>query len=412
MTLEGDYKNTLKALFATAIRFNLPVAVWRLPQSAEVKLCVSLRSVQTLAAVPQIEGGLPGFAFYPFQITATNPAIFINADITFSSLSTKLKFNFKLHDKPEYVALIKRLQDYFEKIKDNALAVNWHVCRHPLANPTPEAAFVELVQKSITAIETDYFEKVVLSRTRSENIPADFDIMEAFDTLRHKHKSAFVSLVSVPEVGTWMGASPEVLVTVDKNKIFRTVALAGTQLLTPEVNPAKAMWRQKEIEEQALVERYIISCLKKIRLREFTEIGPRTVVAGNLMHLRTDFAVDMNTVPFPTLGTDMLELLHPTSAVCGMPKEPATAFICQHEGYDRAYYSGFLGPVQIDNESHIFVNLRCMQLFEQTALLYAGAGITAESEPEKEWLETQIKTDTMYRIIHPKGNPDELTTYI
>ncbi|MGV3639265.1 MAG: chorismate-binding protein, partial [Adhaeribacter sp.] len=70
--------------------------------------------------------------------------------------------------------------------------------------------------------------------------------------------------------------------------------------------------------------------------------------------------------------------------------------------YDRAYYSGFLGPVQVDGESHIYVNLRCMQLFEQAALLYAGAGITAESEPEKEWLETDMKMDTMYRIIRKK----------
>jgi isochorismate synthase len=107
----------------------------------------------------------------------------------------------------------------------------------------------------------------------------------------------------------------------------------------------------------------------------------------------------MNQVPFPQLGTDMLALLHPTSAVCGLPKEPATVFIRQQEGYDRSYYSGFLGPVQVDGESHIFVNLRCMQLFEDTALLYAGAGITADSEPDKEWQETKLKMDTMREII-------------
>jgi isochorismate synthase len=148
-----------------------------------------------------------------------------------------------------------------------------------------------------------------------------------------------------------------------------------------------------------MVERYILNCFKKIRLREYTEAGPRTVVAGKLMHLRTDFSVNMQEVPYPHLGTDMLTLLHPTSAVCGMPKEPAKAFILANEGYDRAFYSGFLGPVQVDGESHIFVNLRCLQLFEDTALLYAGAGITAESEPEKEWLETKMKMDTMRGII-------------
>ena len=360
---------------------------------------MSLRGVQTLATVPQLEGGLTGFAFYPFQVSDTNPATFIKADITFSSLSAKLKFNFKLSENPEYIALVKRLQDYFQKIKDSQPAVTWHVNRHSIPDQTKKPDFKFVVQKGIDAIKAGTFEKVVLSRNKAYSLETDFEILQGFCQLLENYKNAFVSLVSIPEVGTWMGASPEILVEINNKKFFKTVALAGTQVLTPASNPANAMWRQKEIEEQSMVERYILNCFKRIRLREYSEVGPRTVVAGNLMHLRTDFTVDMNQVPFPQLGTDMLALLHPTSAVCGMPKEPATSFIRQQEGYDRSYYSGFMGPVQVDGESHIFVNLRCMQLFEDIALLYAGAGITAESEPEKEWLETKLKMDTMREII-------------
>lgn len=404
MTLAGDYKITLKALFSTAVRFNLPVAVWRLPDSSEIKLCLSLRDVQTLATVPQLEGGLTGFAFYPFAVSASNPATLIRADITYSSLSSKLKFNFKLQENPQYVALVQRLQEYFNKIKEKLSSSNWHVNRQPLPAQTHKSSFEELVRESIQAIKEDQFEKVVLSRAKAYPLDLDFDIMHAFCQLQRTYKNAFVSLVSIPEVGTWMGASPEILVQIDQHKIFRTVALAGTQKLTPDINPTKAMWRQKEIEEQSMVERYILNCFKSIRLREYHEIGPRTVVAGNLMHLRTDFTVNMPEVPFPQLGTDMLKLLHPTSAVCGMPKAPATEYILRNEGYDRGYYSGFLGPVQVDGESHIFVNLRCMQLFEDTALLYAGAGITAESEPENEWLETKMKMETVREVIRkPKS---------
>jgi isochorismate synthase len=402
VTIEGDYKNTLKALFSTAVRFNLPVAVWRLPDSPEIKLCLSLRGVQTLATVPQLEGGLTGFAFYPFQVSATNPATFIKADITFSSLSSKLKFNFQLSENPEYVALVKRLQDYFTKIKESGSITTWHVNRHTLPEQTNKPDFMAVVQNGIDAIKAGKFEKVVLSRNKAYPLEPDFEILQGFCQLQARYKNAFISLVSIPEVGTWMGASPEILVEINDKKLFKTVALAGTQLLTAASNPANAMWRQKEIEEQSMVERYILNCFKKIRLRDYREAGPRTVVAGNLMHLRTDFTVDMNQVPYPQLGTEMLALLHPTSAVCGMPKEPATDFIRQQEGYDRSYYSGFLGPVQVDGESHIFVNLRCMQLYEDTALLYAGAGITAESEPEKEWQETKLKMDTMREIIVKK----------
>jgi isochorismate synthase len=196
-----------------------------------------------------------------------------------------------------------------------------------------------------------------------------------------------------------MGASPEILISVDKHEVFRTVALAGTQSNLPEVPLSQVAWTQKEIEEQALVSRYIINCFKQIRLREFEEEGPKTVVAGNLLHLRTDFRVDMKATGFPQLGTVMLRLLHPTSAVCGMPKEAALQFILEHEGYDRAFYSGFLGPVNMGGETHLYVNLRCTQWLETEAVLYAGAGITANSVPEKEWRETELKCQTMYRVL-------------
>jgi isochorismate synthase len=162
---------------------------------------------------------------------------------------------------------------------------------------------------------------------------------------------------------------------------------------------SQAVWTQKEIEEQALVSRYIVNCFKKIRLREYEEVGPRTAIAGNLMHLRTDFTVDMQATNFPQLGTVMLELLHPTSAVCGMPKEPALAFIRAGEGFDRQFYSGYLGPVNIAGESHMFVNLRCVQLVAGKAILYAGAGITADSVPEKEWTETELKCQTLLQAL-------------
>jgi isochorismate synthase len=117
------------------------------------------------------------------------------------------------------------------------------------------------------------------------------------------------------------------------------------------------------------------------------------------MHLRSDFTVDMNETNFPQLGSVMLQLLHPTSAVCGMPLEKARTFLAEQEGYDRTFYSGYLGPVNINREIHIFVNLRCMQLRDENAILYAGAGVTADSSAEKEWEETEMKMNTLLRVL-------------
>ena len=159
-------------------------------------------------------------------------------------------------------------------------------------------------------------------------------------------------------------------------------------------------WTQKEIIEQAMVSRYIIECFKKIRLREFEEVGPKTVKAGDLVHLKTSFKVDMKETNSPLLGSTMLELLHPTSAVCGSPRGLANDFIRTHEGYERELFAGFLGPVGLDGNSRLFVNLRCMQLFKEKARLYAGAGITENSRPEKELQETNNKMQTLLKVIY------------
>ena len=150
-----------------------------------------------------------------------------------------------------------------------------------------------------------------------------------------------------------------------------------------------------------MVARYIVNCFKQLRLREYDERGPRVAAAGNLLHLRTDFAVQLNQVPFPNLGTDMLRLLHPTPAVAGMPKQPALEFLRRHEGYDRAYYAGFLGPVNLPEtgSSRLFVNLRCLQLRPNEAILYAGTGLTADSDPTREWQETELKLQTIGAVL-------------
>ncbi len=213
------------------------------------------------------------------------------------------------------------------------------------------------------------------------------------------YPTAFVSLVAIPGIGTWLGATPEVLVQIDRHHVFRTVALAGTQPITEGLTPADAIWRQKEIEEQSLVQRYIISCFKHLRLRDYVEMGPRTIAAGNLLHLKTEYSAAMEEVGFPNLGTQMLELLHPTSAVGGMPKAAALKMINELEQHNRRYYSGFLGPVQIGQETNLFVNLRCAEVGKDTVTAYAGAGMTADSNPAKEWQETELKMQTVLRLF-------------
>ena len=102
---------------------------------------------------------------------------------------------------------------------------------------------------------------------------------------------------------------------------------------------------------------------------------------------------------FPQLPGLMLGLLHPTSAVCGTPKQEAIDFILATEKHERSMYSGYLGPVNLDNATHLFVNLRTVEIKGNRAIFYAGCGITEDSDPEKEWQETQMKCQTLQRIL-------------
>jgi isochorismate synthase len=250
------------------------------------------------------------------------------------------------------------------------------------------------------AIDRGQFHKVVPARSYRHQLLADFNPITFFDQLCEAYPSAMTSLVSLPQTGTWIGATPESLLNIDRQGYFSTSALAGTQIHKNNMSLKDAAWTQKEIEEQAMVSRYIINCFKKIRLREFEEIGPRTIRAGNLIHLETRYKVNLEEVHYPLLGSVMLELLHPTSAVCGLPKQPAMDFLEQHESIERAYFTGYLGPVNIDEEINIFVNLRCMQLVENNGgVFYSGAGVTANSNPEKEWIETTLKMKTLLEVI-------------
>ncbi len=393
-----DAPARLRHLAAGALRTGRPLTIWREPGAATPRLLVarSLEAAYT-GLPPALDDRAPaGFAFFPFRDSDHNPALFLPADVQFEEAQ------------PDAVRLSPAARDMAPNIAawlalPTPTELTWHYSPQPAPHSATEVEYTALVELGVAAIEARTVGKVVSSRAARRPLPPGFDPLTAFQELCRQYERAFVSLVSVPGVGTWLGASPEVLAEVTADGLFHTMALAGTQPLLHGLRPQDAIWRQKEIEEQALVSRYIVNCFKQLRLREYQETGPRTTVAGELLHLRTDFEVDLKNVPAPaSLGTDMLRLLHPTSAVGGMPRTAALEFLARHEGYDRAYYSGFLGPVNVaaPGVSRLFVNLRCLQLRTNEAILYAGTGLTVDSDPAREWQETEYKMRTAAAVLY------------
>ena len=245
-------------------------------------------------------------------------------------------------------------------------------------------------------LENDAFRKIVLARCADEKMPEGVEPMELFYRACALYPRLFIALVDTPKSGCWLTATPEILLE-GQGSDWRTIALAGTMKLEGDQLNGEGeslTWSTKNIQEQRIVATYITECLEQFT-SDFREEGPRTVRAANLVHLRSDFTFRLSD--HAHIG-NLLQALHPTPAVCGLPKREAFQFIVRNEHTPRRYYSGFMGPLGTD-ETHLYVSLRCMNIDHDTCHLYAGGGLLKDSILEQEWQETEAKLETIRKLL-------------
>lgn len=245
------------------------------------------------------------------------------------------------------------------------------------------------------------FRKIVLARCADESTACPLAPEELFFRACQRYPRLFISLVYTSLSGYWLTATPEILLENDGPQ-WRTIALAGTMKLEADQLQGEGetvTWSTKNIQEQRYVATYLTECLERFT-GDFREEGPRTVRAANLVHLRSDFTF---TLPDSLHVGDLLQALHPTPAVCGLPKQDAFRFITHNEHTPRRYYSGFMGPLSICSplpSTHLYVSLRCMNIEGCQYHLYAGGGLLKDSILEQEWLETEAKLETMRSLLY------------
>ena len=255
---------------------------------------------------------------------------------------------------------------------------------------------IKIVKSAIDTIANTELEKIVISRNEIVDLE-NFDLLRVYKSLLKKYQNAFVYVWFHPKVGLWLGATPETLLHVEGDK-FKTMSLAGTQVYQENKNPK---WKSKELEEQQLVTYFIENQLKPISSNLKID-GTETIRAGNLLHLRT--RVEGKLSASANLE-QLIRAIHPTPAVCGLPRKPAKEFILENEGYNRTFYTGFLGELNLEStlksktKSQLFVNLRCMSIENKTATVYVGGGITKDSIAENEYKETVSKSKTMKTVL-------------
>lgn len=346
------------------IRQDRSFAIYRLPGEDTPRFLMQTSgSVRLLYNIEELNGQ-SGFVIAPFRVTKECPIVLIRPDST------------EIPSCPEEVKCLP---------KETATS--------PERNYGP-ADYSRCFSIFIEALQSGRMDKLVLSRSQMLKKEFDFSPAQAFYAACKRYTRSYVYLCHTPETGTWLGGTPEILLSGQAGR-WHTVALAGTQPLQQDRLPE--IWDDKNRREQQLVASYIRTQLSSLGIRPEEE-GPYATRAGELSHLKSDFRFSL---PGNNKLGDLLKLLHPTPAVCGLPKEEAYRFILTNEGYDRRYYSGFIGWLNPDAQSDLYVNLRCMQIQEQTLTLYAGGGLLPSSQLDDEWQETEDKMQTMQRLINP-----------
>ncbi|EGV44911.1 isochorismate synthase [Bizionia argentinensis JUB59] len=361
---------------------NLPFAAYRNPGATAIKSF--LQNDNTLYKTTDFTES--GFVFAPFNLEDPSVLIPVDASEIMECDSLDFKVKKSTNSTSEATQIIKE--------------------------SSAKQDHIELVEKGVEAILDDAFEKVVLSRKEAVTI-SEAQQIEVFKKLLSAYPTAYVYIWFHPQIGLWLGATPETLLHVE-NKQVKTMALAGTQVYKDTTD---VIWQEKELHEQQIVTDFIVSGLKN-HLESITVSDVETTKAGSLLHLKTHISGRINSEESGL--KNIIKTLHPTPAVCGMPKEIAKSFIIENELYKRTYYSGFLGELNLKKSvsrnsnrrnvennayasiktvSNLFVNLRCMEIQNNEAFIYIGGGITDGSNPTKEWEETVAKSQTMKKVL-------------
>ena len=364
-------------------------ALYRLPYEGQVTL-VAQKEGEPLE-LPSVAAlnGQTGFVVAPFSISPSCPLVLIRPDV------------------------VQTFPSYRECAFVGAglsLAVG-----RPLSSGETTSlnrdTYADDFRRFFAGLSDGRFSKLVLSRCAEVQSDEDAQPLTLFQRACEMYPRMFISLVYTPQSGMWLTATPEILLEGIGNQ-WRTIALAGTMKLEGDdlLGEGEHMtWSTKNIQEQRYVATYLMNCLERVA-DDIHEEGPRTVRAANLVHLRSDFTFTLSDNE--RVG-DVLQLLHPTPAVCGLPKQDAYDFILSNEHTPRLYYSGFMGPLNLRHQpsdispqssalslqTHLYVSLRCMQVTDTQYRLYAGGGLLKDSVEEQEWMETEAKMETMRRVL-------------
>ena len=250
------------------------------------------------------------------------------------------------------------------------------------------------VAVAIKEISDTPLEKVVLARDLKATGEKEIDPREILRRLASEYPSTWTYCVN-----GLVGATPELLLRLTRGMVTSRV-LAGTISKTgndeKDLALAASLARSsKDLEEHEYAVRSVADALEPFCASTNVPESPFVLHLANVMHLATDVTGALIESKSNVDVFTLLNQLHPSAAVCGTPTDKAAKVISEIESMSRGRYAGPVGWIDARGDGELGIALRCGQITENTIRLYAGCGIVAGSDPEKELAESEAKFSAM-----------------
>lgn len=262
--------------------------------------------------------------------------------------------------------------------------------------------FTSAVVEALKSIDSKEFSKIVLATAKDVISPRPYSIVESLNNLRQLHPDCYIFSISNGKGFNFMGASPERLIKIQNQQLV-TDALAGSaprgKTPTEDNKFAQELLNsEKERREHQAVSEFITQRLNQLGItpQGISSHNLKLLKLSNIQHLWTPIYAQ---IPANVHPLDLVAQLHPTPAVAGVPTEIACQQIRRYENFDRSLYAAPLGWLDHQGNGEFIVGIRSALIKDNHARLYAGAGIVAGSDPNKELAEIQLKLQALLQAL-------------
>jgi menaquinone-specific isochorismate synthase len=307
----------------------------------------------------------------------------------------------------------QNLKEIKNLLKQRIQAINWSECssfsasekkqvdweEQNLFSPQNSQYFKATVGSALNSIAMDELSKIVIAHAVDINSNKPFSVIDSLNNLRDRHPDCYIFAIGNNQGQNFIGASPERLVSI-QNRQLVTDALAGSaprgKSTSEDVQWANILLKnRKEKREHQAVSDFILERLKDMGLKPY-QLPLQLLQLSNIQHLWTPIYAHL---PKGIDPLDIVAQLHPTPAVAGVPNKIVCEKIRHYEKFDRALYAAPLGWIDLRENCEFVVGIRSALIEQNRARLYAGAGIVSGSNPDKEFVEIQLKLQSLLKAL-------------